>query len=112
MNRKVLEDARLEMKKQLAKGTVVMPEEHTMFKEKCIQLFERQIPGLQHRTNRLAAIIDEIAKIGDNYPGYQFYLALCFAADDLLVNMRELLMKELEQKARGGTNGKKGIVTN
>lgn len=97
------------MKKQLKN---VLPEEHTMFREKCMQLFERQIPGLEHRTNRLTAIIDEIAKVGDNYPMYQFYLAVMFSADDMVANMRKLMMAELEQKARGGTNGKQGILKN
>ncbi len=78
---------------------VVLPAEHSMFKEKCLQLFERQIPGLEHRIKRLAAIVEEVAKLSDKYPRYQFYLALCMAADDMLVNMRELLMAELEQKA-------------
>ncbi len=93
-------------------ANAVLPEEHLMFREKCMQLFERQIPGLQHRTNRLTAIIDEIAKLGDKYPMYQFYLAVSFSADDMLVNMRKLMMDELEQKARGGTNGKAGILKN
>lgn len=93
-------------------ASAVLPEEHLMFREKCMQLFERQIPGLQHRTNRLVAIVEEVAKLGDNYPRYQFYLALCAAADDMLINMRELMMAELEQKARGGTNGKQGILKN
>ena len=93
-------------------ATAVLPEEHLMFREKCMQLFERQIPGLDHRTNRLTAIVEEVAKLGDNYPAYQFYLALCFAADDMLVNMRKLMMAELEQKAKGGTNGKAGILKN
>jgi len=91
---------------------LVLPEEHVMFREKCMQLFERQIPGVEHRTNRLTAIIDEIAKVGDSYPMYQFYLAVMFSADDMLVNMRELMMAELEQKAKGGTNGKQGILKN
>ena len=93
-------------------ANAVLPKEHLMFREKCMQLFERQIPGLEHRTNRLTAIIDEIAKIGDNYPMYQFYLAVMFSADDMLVNMRKLMIAELEQKARGGTNGKAGIHKN
>ncbi len=92
-------------------SATVLPEEHSMFREKCMQLFERQIPGLEYRIKRLGAIVDEIAKIGDNYPAYQFYLALCMASDDMIVNMRKLMMAELEQKARGGTNGKKGTVT-
>ncbi len=78
---------------------VILPAEHLMLKEKCLQLFERQIPGLEHRTKRLTAIVEEVAKLGVNYPRYQFYLALWFALDDLLVNMRELLLAELEQKA-------------
>lgn len=93
-------------------ANAVLPEEHQMFKEKCIQLFERQIPGLQHREKRLATITEEIAKLGDNYPRYQFYLALSFAADDMLLNMRELMMAELKQKVSGGTNGEKGILKN
>ena len=92
-------------------SSVVLPEEHVMFKEKCMQLFERQIPGLQHRTNRLTAIIEELAKLADKYPMYQFYLAVSFSADDMVVNMRKLMMAELEQK-RIGTNGKQGILKN
>lgn len=90
----------------------VLPEEHLMFREKCMQLFERQIPGLEHREKRLVAIIEEIGKLSNNYPMYQFYLALSFSADDMVVNMRKLVMAELEQKARGGTNGKAGILKN
>lgn len=111
MNRKVLEDARRAMKKELAKNTPVLPEEHLMFREKCMQFFERQIPGLEHREKRLVAIVEEVAKLGDSYPAYQFYLALCFAADDMVVNMRKLMVAELEQK-RAGTNGKAGILKN
>jgi hypothetical protein len=93
-------------------ANAVLPEEHLMFREKCMQLFERQIPGLEHREKRLVAIIEEIGKLSNNYPMYQFYLALNFSADDMVVNMRKLMMAELEQKARGGTNGGKRILKN
>lgn len=78
---------------------VVLPEEHLMFKEKCFQLFEQQIPKLEHRTKRLTAIVEEVAKLGIQYPMYQFYLALACASDDMLVRMRELLIAGgLDQK--------------
>ena len=79
-----------------AKAT--LPAEHLMFKEKCFQLFERQIPGLEHRTKRLTAIVEEVAKLGMKYPMYQFYLALSCASDDMVAHMREFMMAELEQK--------------
>ena len=77
----------------------VLPAEHSMFKEKCFQLFEQQIPGLEHRTKRLTAIVEEVARLGVKYPMYQFYLALSCASDDMLFNMRERLMAELQQKS-------------